>query len=389
MDGKQITTPNSTDQKVVIALLAALTAIAVGTVLHAARNVFIPLAIASFLSYMLKPCLSYLNKKYKVPPVITTTVLIMLLICAAGLGSREFKQRLAAQKDQYVIYWNQMVELRDKIAVKYPMLSACFDLSKDLLGEEEGDPFKKIDTAKNFDWKRIGRALKPLGFRSIASAVDILSKTGLVLFFLVFILLGSSYIDVKIDKAFPDEQKRKKVTEILDAISGQISLFVSVMFGVSAVTGVLIWAGLKLIGIKFAFTWGVLAFVLNFIPNIGSIVASIPPILVAVVQPQLEAVPAALGSNAAQVLMAAIWILIVQQVMGNVITNKLLGDNMNLSPVVVLTSLLLWTWLWGIAGALLSVPIASILRIVCDNVEPLKVVSVMMGSGKAIIEKQR
>ena len=130
----------------------------------------------------------------------------------------------------------------------------------------------------------------------------------------------------------------------------------------------------------------VTAFFLNFIPTVGSIIASIPPILVAIVQFQPEASAAMLGI-APQVLWTIGWILAVQQTIGNVITPKVMGDSMNLSPVIILTSLLMWGWLWGVAGALLSMPIAGIMKIVCDNVEPLHMVGVLMGSGKAYVEK--
>ena len=88
--------------------------------------------------------------------------------------------------------------------------------------------------------------------------------------------------------------------------------------------------------------------------------ARCPPILVAIVQFQPEASAAMLGI-APQVLWTIGWILAVQQTIGNVITPKVMGDSMNLSPVIILTSLLMWGWLWGVAGALLSMPIAGIM----------------------------
>jgi predicted PurR-regulated permease PerM len=116
------------------------------------------------------------------------------------------------------------------------------------------------------------------------------------------------------------------------------------------------------------------AFFLNFIPTIGSIVASIPPILLALVQFYPSFWPG---------VIAAVSLITIQLSMGNGIAPKVLGDQLNLSPVVILLSLLFWGWLWGIVGALLSVPIAVAIKIVCDNIATLHPVSVMMGSGKS------
>jgi predicted PurR-regulated permease PerM len=120
-------------------------------------------------------------------------------------------------------------------------------------------------------------------------------------------------------------------------------------------------------------TWGALAFFLNFIPTVGSIVASIPPILLALVQFYPSLWPG---------VVTLLSMMTIQLGMGNALAPKVMGDQLNLSPVVVLLSLLFWGWLWGIVGALLSIPIAAAIKIVCENIETLHPISVMMGSGK-------
>jgi predicted PurR-regulated permease PerM len=142
---------------------------------------------------------------------------------------------------------------------------------------------------------------------------------------------------------------------------------------ISLATGVIVWFSLSLIGVDFAVTWGAMAFFLNFIPTVGSILASVPPILVALVQ--FPSIWPAVGT--------AVVLLMIQMTIGNVVAPKVLGERLNLSPVVVLISLVFWGWLWGVVGALLSVPIASAIKIVCGNVEPLRPISILMGSGRA------
>ncbi|MBR1895513.1 MAG: AI-2E family transporter [Pyramidobacter sp.] len=350
------------DIKIVTGCVAVLTVIAVGFVLQATQGVFIPLFIAWILSYMMAPGVRFMSR-LKVPSMLTTFVLMALLLYAVGQGGRLVSQILVGQADKYVEYYEQLREIWNHLSAKYPVLSAGFDLN-------------------SVNW---GGTLRSYIISYSGSVINILSKAVMVVVFLLFILLGSPYVEVKMRKAFP--QKSAQVMTILDSISGQIARFITVMTLISGATGLLVWAGLEKIGVDFAPTWGVLAFFLNFIPTVGSIIASIPPILVAIVQFQPDASAAMLGV-APQVLWTVGWILAVQQTIGNIITPKVMGDSMNLSPVIILISLLMWGWLWGVAGALLSMPIAGILKIVCDNVEPLQMVGVLMGSGKSYVEKE-
>ena len=176
-----------------------------------------------------------------------------------------------------------------------------------------------------------------------------------------------------------DVGQAKRVDSIVSAIAGQISRYLYLQFLISFATGFCVWLALTIIKVDFAVTWGALAFILNFIPTIGSIVASIPPILLALVQyydPNSDV-------NWWPAIATAVSLLTIQMVIGNGIAPKVMGDNLNLSPVVVLLSLIFWWWLWGPIGALLSIPIASAIKIVCENIEPLRPISIMMGSGKA------
>ena len=84
--------------------------------------------------------------------------------------------------------------------------------------------------------------------------------------------------------------------------------------------------------------------------------------------------------------MAALALLAIQMTIGNVISPRVMGDHLNLSPVAVLVFLLFWSWLWGPAGALLSVPITAAIKIVCDNIGPLSPIGVLLGSGRAVRE---
>ena len=155
-----------------------------------------------------------------------------------------------------------------------------------------------------------------------------------------------------------------------------MSRYLLLQFVISLATGLCVWVALWIIGVEFALTWGALAFVLNFIPTIGSIIASIPPVLIALVQYAPDSYWPAVAT--------ALVLLAIQMAIGNFIAPRVMGEHLNLSPVAVLVSLLFWSWLWGPAGALLSVPVTAAVKIVCDNIGPLAPVGVLLGSGRSL-----
>jgi predicted PurR-regulated permease PerM len=145
-------------------------------------------------------------------------------------------------------------------------------------------------------------------------------------------------------------------------------------------TGFFVWLFLTIIGMDFPLIWGALAFFLNFIPNLGSIVFVVVVIIMAILQYYPE-----LG----MVVPVAISMTMTQLVIGNFLDPKMQGERLNLSPVVIIISLLFWGWLWGITGAIISVPIAAIIKIICENVPFLRPVSILMETGKERKRKRR
>jgi predicted PurR-regulated permease PerM len=197
----------------------------------------------------------------------------------------------------------------------------------------------------------------------------------MVMVFLIFMLLESPYIDKRLRLAF----KGEKVTAVADTIVSQISKYLRTLAIISLLTGACVWGVLRLLGVEFAMMWGIMAFIFNFVPTVGSIAASIPPILVAIVQFYPDPVPA---------LLTFLALLSIQFTIGNILTPKIMGDTLGLSPVVILISLMFWGSIWGITGALLSVPIAVMLKIICENIRPLHFAAVLMSSVRGRIEEE-
>jgi AI-2 transport protein TqsA len=337
------------NQRVLIPLVGIIALVAAGFVLKTAQAVILPLVIAWFLSYILAPLVNFLDRHH-VSPGPSVAVVLLLLLGFFYLAGLFIYSRVVAFANEY-----------PKYAVQFNQIASGFTHHVTI---------PSWLSFKTFDWQqKVSDQLVSLP----GSFVVFFKNLLLVLIFLVFMLLGKPYFQGKIERAFPDSQG-EKVNRVTVSIASQISRYLFIKLLLSVLTGVLVWLVLQLMGVDFSITWGVLAFLLNFIPTVGSIVATIPPVLLAFVQ---------FYPDRLWIAVAVLSILtLIHQTIGNFIEPKLMGENLNLSPVVILLSLVFWGWLWGIPGALLSVPIAAIIKIVCENIEMLKPISVLMGSGK-------
>ena len=333
--------------QVIIGLVGIISIVASGLVLNFAQAVFIPLIIAWLLSYLFGPVVRFLSR-LKIPTFLNVIVVLTLFFGVCFLGALFLNARIIAFTEAFPRYYSRLLEIGKT-------LTTNFEFPPDFWSPS-----------------RWGVEVRGYLIDLSGSFVAIVSKLVMVIVFLVFLLLEAPYFQYKLQKAFSPVTSGT-VKNILDTISYQIGRYLSALALISAVTGMFVWFALEYIGVDFAVTWGILAFLLNFIPTVGSIVASIPPILVAMVQFYPSFMPA---------VATALALLTIQVTIGNFITPKVMGDRLNLSPVVVLISLLFWSLIWGVVGALISTIIAAIIKIVCENVPSLNFISVMMGSGK-------
>lgn len=340
--------------RVAVVFLGVLAVIAAGAVLKQAQAVVLPLIVAWLLSYVLGPPVRWLKRK-RVPSGIAVSLMMAVVLGVLYLVALFLNARVAAFVAAYPRYEEQLAGLAGTAAEKLRMSSEYF------AGVRWGE--------------KVGAYL----VRVSGSFVAVVSNIVMVTIFLFFLLLGEPFVEDKIRAAFSPE-RAERVNAVLDAISLQIARYLTIQFLISLGTGFLVWAALRLLRVDFPATWGALAFFLNFVPTVGSIVASIPPILVALVQYYPSFWPC---------VFTLLALLTIQTLTGNVLSPKVMGDRLNLSPVVVLLSLVFFGWLWGVVGAVLSVPIASAIKIVCENVEPLRPISVFMGSGRSYAAKKR
>ncbi len=255
---------------------------------------------------------------------------------------------------------------------KFPTYSGkIIDLIKSLF-EQLKIPISEVENyLNNFDWTNsfntsyITRFVSTT-FGSIASYVGNLA---LVLLFLMFMLAGRGALLGRVDKAFT-RTRADDIKFVVNSIENQVQHYLLIKIFVSLLTasigGLIIWWG----GIDFVIFFSLLIFFLNFIPNIGSVIATVFPILIGLIK----------HGFSLRILVVAIGLMGTQFIIGNVVEPKICGKNLNLSPIVILISLIFWGWTWGIVGMILAVPLTSAMKIMFQHIDVLKPLAELISS---------
>jgi predicted PurR-regulated permease PerM len=198
-----------------------------------------------------------------------------------------------------------------------------------------------------------------------------------MLFFLIFFLIEGAFLKEKIDLAFPD--RAATVGRIAHDIIHQVSRYLSLKFLTSLVTAVAVLIGLKIVGLQFAIVWAFIQFALNFIPTLGSIAAGVLTTVFALLQ---------FWPTPGPVVAVALIMLGINMFIGNVLEPKIMGDGLGLSPLAIFLSLAVWGYLWGFTGMVIAVPMTVIVKIVCDNIQLLEPIAILLDSHRSMIERK-
>ena len=336
--------------KIMITLLSVLSAVMLCFVLHIASGVFIPMVIAWFILQILRPVIQ-IGKTLKFPAWVNVILVFATLSCAGILGFKFLTAQIVEFSNVYGLYSDKLI---DGITHFMTALSV------------------PTEAIKNFNWLEL---LRDNAKNISAFVIAFASKFVMTFVFLMFMMLEAPFLEAKIDRAFGKSSKRVK--NILETISEQVSRYLGTLTLISLATGICAWFVLTVLDVRLAAGWGVLTFLLNFIPTVGSIIATIPPVVMAMIQ---------FSPGFFKPFLVLVSLTAIQVTIGNIITPKVVGDRLGVSPVVILLSLLLWGMIWGIPGALLSVPIVSIIKIVCENFPSLRSIAILIGSGEAVMK---
>jgi predicted PurR-regulated permease PerM len=200
----------------------------------------------------------------------------------------------------------------------------------------------------------------------VTSVANVVSMLLFVLLLVVFMLVEFGRWRLKIQYAMGDQHAD---LSRFSTAAHELQKYLGVKTAANAVTGLLCGAWAAVMGVDFPVLWGLIAFLLNYIPTIGTIIAAIPPIVLAWL---------AFGPGTA--LVTAVGFVLINVSLGNVVEPRIMGRALGLSPLVVLISMVFWWWLWGPVGALLSAPLTMTVKIVLANTTDLRWLAIMLGS---------
>jgi AI-2 transport protein TqsA len=321
--------------------LMILAFVAAGIALYLLRPVLVPFVLALFFAAMLKPLIELQKRYLRFPQPLA--VVGALLVAGAILGAVGIPLA-SATSQMRPAFQQQFGEFLNDAAQSLPLQRLGINT-----------PIKV--SQQNITWI----------FSAIPSAVGevtgVATATFLVVVFALFILLGR-----------PGE-KRKKAGMLVE-IEARVQLYISQMVLLSAITGIAVGITLFALGVKYAAVFGFLAFLLNFIPTIGSIIATLLPLPVILLSPQL--------GPTAKILAIAIPAAL-QIYLGNAVQPRVLGNALDLHPIVILISLIFWGMIWGVPGAFLATPMTAVLRIVLEKIPATRpVAEVLAGRLNAV-----
>ena len=367
---------------------AVTAAIIIGT-LYFGREVFVPIAMAILLSFVLAPLVRLLQRWY-VPRGLSVVVVVLVAFTSIFVLGGVIASQVAELAGELPHYQNTMREKIRSIrgtAAPSGALERAADVLSDL-GKELNKPKEPaagqtapLQTAPpGQEAKPIPvevRQPPPTALENIAALISPLlhplTTTGIIAIFVVFILFQREDLRNRFIK-LAGSHDLQKTTAALDDAATRLSKLFLIQLALNTAFGVVIGAGLWVIGIPSPVLWGILAAVLRFVPYIGAVISAVFPLTLA----------AAVDPGWSMLLWTAALFLVVEPVVGHVIEPLLYGHSTGLSPVAVVASATFWTALWGPVGLVLSTPLTICLVVLGRHVERFEFLDVMFGDRPAL-----
>lgn len=321
--------------------------------LRAAKEIVVPVLFSAFLAVLAIPPIKWLQSK-RVPDWAAVTIVLVGVIGGFTLVSMLIANSLASLSDNLEGYARSLENMTQGWFAWFE--AQGIEVSTDTLLAQV-KPEQAADLATK-----------------LASGVgSMLSNIGFVLMTTAFIMAEAAGLPRKLQVALGDpDADIARFRNIID----DIQVYLSLKTKISLVTGLLAWVLCLAVGVDAPILWGLVAFLLNYIPTLGSIIAAIPPVMLGLVQ---------LGWERSLVLLVGY--LAINTIMGNIVEPKVMGKRLGLSSLVVFLSMVFWYWIWGGLGMFLSVPLTMIVKILLENSDDLKWVAVLLGSGAEMEER--
>jgi AI-2 transport protein TqsA len=335
-------------QQLLVGVLALVLLVITIYLLREFAVVLKPLLIALFLGYLVVPAHLWLVRRGINRPLAAVALIMIIFGVLYALGNLIYSNIETVQGNwpAYQARWENLTAgVTEFLPVSWrPYLHPQLDRPSNWVNKELGSLFG------NF-----------LGFLSAALMVVV---------YLAFLLAERSSLPRRLENAYGPDQAQRIMT-VLSSIASAISQYIAVKTLISLLAGLLTTVVLLIFGVDFAITWGTLTFLFNYIPYLGSLVATILPIFLALVQFETWWQAVAIG----------ILLIGMQQFLGVLVEPRLAGAKLGVSPFLIILSLAFWGVVWGIVGMILAVPLLVTVKIILDNIPATRPIAKLMGSG--------
>ncbi|MDR1251475.1 MAG: AI-2E family transporter [Treponema sp.] len=341
-------------------LVAFISCIIAGTVLKLTASIILPFTIALLLAMVMYPLVLGLDK-FHIPRIFSILLSVAFIIAGLYVLGMVLFTSGRTILSLYPRYENRLTEI-------YVWAARFFEFSYD----------EDLSFWQNL-WSQLGirTIIRTFTLSFSNFFLKFMQNALLVVLFMSFLMLEASQFSEKLELAF--EKRAGQFKRMGADIIRQVTRYLTAKFLISLVTGLVVAIGLRLAGLEFAVVWGVIQFVLNFIPSLGSIAAGVAASLFALLQ---------FWPDPGPVILVILIMLGANMIIGNILDPKIIGDNVGISPLVVLVSLGIWGWLWGFIGMILAVPMMVSIKIICENFSFLEPISILLSSRKAVQAKK-
>jgi len=321
-------------------------------ILKELQSILLPFFIALIISFLFEPYYEWLKKK-RIPGAISLVIVIITILILANITSVFVFTSINAFTKEIPKYTEKSKNIVEAITLSLnnwgffnQYLKDSFDLSKVLNGE----------------------AIAAFITSLFSSIVSLFGNFVLILIYVIFLLSEFGSIRRRVLKAFSSERSRQ-IADTMTDIFKDVKKYIVGKTLINLSYGILVTVILWIFGVDFFIVWGFLAFMMAYIPTIGSMISTILPFTTALIQ---------FDGDFTRPIIILILMVVSANLIGNIVEPKILGDKLNLSPILLLLSLIFWGYLWGLIGMILSVPIMSMIKIILGKFESTKPLSILM-----------
>jgi predicted PurR-regulated permease PerM len=324
------------------------------------KNLILPFVVALIFWFLIKEIRDVLNKiKFideKIPNTILNIIGFAAIFAIIGGVAKILTLNIQQLSAELPVYQNNIAKVTQAINTNFniDIISAV----KEFLGEYEYTNLLSI---------------------LFNSLTDLFGDAFLIIIYTLFLLLEEPFFSKKIKAIYVKQDDLSEVNQVLAQIDKSIGRYISLKTLISLLTGILSYIALIFIGIDAPLFWAFLIFLMNYIPAVGSLIATVFPAMFAMLQ---------FGE-----LMPGVWVLIIvgaiQLVVGNFIDPKLTGSSLNVSPLVVLVGLAFWGAIWGIIGMILSVPITVMMIVIFSEFPSTQTLAILLTKDGSIVRGKK